>query len=47
MFQNKTGLTVLVYPHFRLTRMLEDDLNDQFFFGVMGGEVDELEEDLE
>ena len=24
-----TGLPVLVYPHFRLTRLLEGDLNDQ------------------
>ena len=30
MFQKNTGLPVLVYPHFHLTRLLEGDLNDQF-----------------
>ena len=47
MFQKNAGLPVLVYPHFRLTRLLEGDLNDQFplkmFIGV---EVDKLEEEL-
>ena len=45
-FQKCTGLPVLVYPHFRLTRWLDGDLNDQFpdVKGVVGVELDELEE---
>ena len=43
-----TALTVLVYPHFRLTRLLEGDLSDQSPLKMsMGVEVEELEEDLE
>ena len=30
MFQKNTGLTVLVFPHFHLTRLLDGDLNGQF-----------------
>ena len=30
VFLKWTGLTVLVYPHFHLTRLLDGDLNDQF-----------------
>ena len=44
MSQKNTGLSVLVYPHFRLTRLLEGDLNDQSP-SKMGVEVDKLEED--
>ena len=30
VFQKCSGFTVLVSPHFHLTRLLDGDLNDQF-----------------
>ena len=47
MFQKWTGLPVLVYPHFHLTRLLDGDPHDQLISwpeGVVDVEVDDLEE---
>ena len=52
MFQKCTRFSVLVYPYFHLTRLLDGDLNDLFpdlkecLKGVMGVEVGKLEEEL-
>ena len=58
MFQKNTGLSVLVYPHFHFTQWRDGDLSRTGLRSclstlsldtvedVMGGEVDELEEDL-
>ena len=49
MYHKNMGPPALAFPHFRLTRLLEGDLNDQFpdlKESVVDVEVDELEEDL-
>ena len=46
--KNTVFTSVLAFPHFHLTRLLECDLNDQFPLKVSWVlKVDELEEDLE